>query len=376
MKIAIISDMHLGYPRFEEDSFTQAENAFLDANSKADLIICAGDVFDTKIPKLEAIKRAASIFNKITKPIFVIHGNHERRSSGMTNPVQLLSEMNSIHYLHAKGQEFSLNGEKLFIFGIGSVPEELASTAVSTALKGKTLPSDAFKILVLHQTIGSVIPGEHNLTLDELDALPFDLIINGHIHETKWELNGKLIIPGSTVVTQLKKEETEPRGYILFETKTKTADFTPIIHRPFFYEELEFKDAGIAEVNAEVERKVLELRTKDANAIIKLKIKGKLKEGMVSSDASSIRVDDKLVFIDNELGAVNMRERIEKIKKSKDERLSVREFALKELEASVAGKITLFNPSELFDKLCDGVEEAEEFLKLKKRNRLKPLIRS
>jgi DNA repair exonuclease SbcCD nuclease subunit len=364
MKISIISDMHLGYPRFEEDSFIQAENAFLDADSKSDLIICAGDVFDTKIPKLEAIKRAAAIFRKVSKPIFVIHGNHERRSSGMTNPVQLLSEMDSVRYLHAKGEEFVLDGEKLFIFGIGSVPEELASAALSAALKGKIIPQDAFKILVLHQTVAGIVPGEHgHITLEELDASPFDLIVNGHIHETKWELNGKLIIPGSTVVTQLKKEETEPRGYILYDTKTKSADFVPIVHRAFIFEELEFKDAGIADVNDAVGKKVAELRAKDPNAIIKIKIKGKLKEGMLASDIGSIRFDDKLVFIDNSLGAVNMKERIEKIKKSKDERLSVREFALKELEASVSGKITLFKPSELFDKLCEGVEEAEVFLK-------------
>lgn len=363
MKIAVISDMHLGYARFEEDSFIQAENAFLDANSKADLIICAGDVFDTKIPKLEAIKRAAAMFRKISKPIFVIHGNHERRSSGMTNPVQLISEMDSIKYLHAKGEDFVLNGERLFIFGIGSVPEELASIALKKSLEGKTLPQDAFKILVLHQTIAGIVPGEHgHLTLEELDAAPFDLVINGHIHETKWELNGKLIIPGSTVVTQLKKEETEPRGYVLFDTQTKSADFVPIAHRSFFYEELEFKEAGISEVKNEVEKKVSELRTKDANAIIKIKVKGKLKEGILSSDVGSLRVDDKLVFIDNSLGAANMKERIERIKRSKDEHLSIREFALRELEASVADKVTLFNPSELFDKLCEGVEEAEALI--------------
>ena len=53
MRIAIISDTHLGYARFEEDSLKQAESAFLDAEQKADAIIFAGDVFDTKIPKLD-----------------------------------------------------------------------------------------------------------------------------------------------------------------------------------------------------------------------------------------------------------------------------------------------------------------------------------
>ena len=70
MKIAIFSDPHLGYARFEEDSYQQAEAAIVSASRKADLILCAGDIFDIKIPKLETIKRAVEIFKKATIPIF------------------------------------------------------------------------------------------------------------------------------------------------------------------------------------------------------------------------------------------------------------------------------------------------------------------
>ncbi|MFA5077834.1 MAG: metallophosphoesterase, partial [Candidatus Micrarchaeia archaeon] len=74
MKLAIVADMHLGYSRFEEDALRQAESALSGAEGKADAIIVAGDVFDTKIPKLETLKRAADMFSGRKKPIFIIHG--------------------------------------------------------------------------------------------------------------------------------------------------------------------------------------------------------------------------------------------------------------------------------------------------------------
>jgi len=373
VKIAIISDMHLGYARFEEDSFTQAEAAFLDADGKADCIICAGDVFDIKIPKLETIKRAVEIFEKVKIPVFAIHGNHERRSKDLTNPVQLLATAGTIDYLHGTGRIFEKDGEKAFILGIGSVPEEYALTAIKKCIeevkeqKTNDASNGQFRVLVLHQMINeNHIEGQQCMSVEDLDGLPFDLIINGHIHDRKQFLDGRLIIPGSTVVTQLKKEETEPRGYIIFDTKTKKSEFVETKHRKFFFGEIELKDAGLEEAKNAVSEKVLDLRAKDSEAIIRIKLAGKMREGINAPDFSSDFGLDRLLFIDNTLDSANIRERIERIKKNKDEKLSVREVALKSLENAVSGKVSLFDPHELFEKLCIGVDEAEEYLKEKK----------
>src|SRR3989338_355270 len=130
MKLAIISDTHFGYARFEEDSYIQAENAFLDADKKADLIIYAGDVFDTKTPKLETLNRAVDILKKVKKPVFAIHGNHERRSKEMINPAQLLATMGLFRYLHGQDAIFEKDNEKVQVFALGNVPEELAAVAL------------------------------------------------------------------------------------------------------------------------------------------------------------------------------------------------------------------------------------------------------
>jgi DNA repair exonuclease SbcCD nuclease subunit len=161
MKIAIIADTHLGYSRFEEDAFIQAERAFLDASEKADLILFAGDIFDTKVPRLETLNQAISIFTKVKeagKPVIAIHGNHERRSKEMINAAKLLDNANLITHVHGESELFELDGEKIQVFGLGNVPEEYAEVALKKSMEKFTPQENTFKILLIHQTIKEIIP--------------------------------------------------------------------------------------------------------------------------------------------------------------------------------------------------------------------------
>ena len=126
MKVAIIGDMHLGaFPADErrEDSFVQAREAIeLALRENADLILLAGDIFDTRIPTQDILAKAMEIFYLPKKkypvfkqeaeieslngksekeiprsalygiPVVAIHGNHDRRGKGLTNPVELLEK--------------------------------------------------------------------------------------------------------------------------------------------------------------------------------------------------------------------------------------------------------------------------------------------
>ncbi len=363
MKIAIISDTHLGYARFEEDSYVQAENAFLDADNKADLIIYAGDVFDTKNPKLETLNRAVEILKKIKKPVFAIHGNHERRSRGMINPAQLLATTGLFKYLHGEEALFESNSEKVQLFGLGNLPEELASAGLKKSLEKFKPDQSAFKIIILHQSIRELIPNaKEEISLEELEQLPFDLIINGHIHASTVKLGGRFLIPGSTVVTQLKKDETSSRGYMLYDTLSRKHEFINIKCRPFFYEELDFNEASMADIRSKVERRIIELKRQNERAVIRLKIKGTVREGVKAGDLGFASGDS--VYIDNHLNAGTFKDKLEKIRNIKDEKLSVKELAIKELETKVGGKVR-FSPRELFDKLIQGTDEAIIFLKEK-----------
>lgn len=359
MRIAIIGDMHLGYPRFEEDAYKQAKSALEDAEKKADLILLAGDVFDTKIPRMEVTEKVISLFRKIKKPMIAIHGNHERRSRDMINPLQLLHSGGVLTYLHNDSKLIENNGVKINITGLGNIPSSYVREAVENTLKNNPPKEGTFNILLLHQTINELSIGEEELSLQEVEELPFDLVINGHIHKRNSKLNGKLILPGSTVVTQLKSEEQENRGYFLYDLEKKESEFVEIPCRKFELIKLEFKDAGIEEIKEKIEE--VQKRISE-DQITKIILTGTIKQGIRAGDISLSQKEN--IFIDNKLNAKTLREKIEQIKRLKDQKLSVRELAVKEIEDRVKGKVS-FNSSELFEKLAQGVDEAEEYLEEK-----------
>jgi len=361
MKIAIFSDPHLGYARFEEDSYIQAERVIIDASEKSDLIICAGDIFDIKIPKLETIKKAIEIFKKAKVPIYAIHGNHERRAKEMVNPAQLLAISTEMRLLHGNEDIFEKNGEKIQIFGLGSVPEEYAEVALKNVMD--KFKKQAFSVLVIHQSIKELIPGgSEELSLEYLETLDFDLIVNGHIHETIAKLDGRFLIPGSTVITQLKKDETAPKGYYLYDTKTKKSEFVEVKTRKFFYEEFKFENASELEMKEQIRNKITEIKKDYPNSLIVIKIDGKLKDGLNSSDVKFEEYEN--VFIENRMDGLAAK--IERIKNNRE--VSVKDAALSDLKRKIDGKITLFNGAELFERLLEGSEETLEYLE---KNRIK-----
>ena len=361
MKIAIISDLHLGYARFESDSYIQAQRAVEDASKKADLILCAGDIFDIKIPKLETLKKAVEIFRKSSVPVYAIHGNHERRARDMVNPVQLLAVSTGIRVLHGEGDVFEKGGERVQVLGMGSVPEEYAEQALKKTMERFVKNEDAFSILMIHQSVRELVPGgKDEVSIEFLETLPFDLIVNGHIHETIVKLGGKFLIPGSTVITQLKKEEMAKKGYFLFDTQDRKAQFVEIESRPFFYEEMVFGKATDAQVRERIRETVTRIRKASPDCLIAIKVDGTLKEGLAGSDIRLEGFDN--VFIESRLDVESLSSRLEKIRSGREASLSVRDLALRELREKTAGKITLFDSSELFEKLVEGADETLEYL--------------
>lgn len=360
VKIGIISDLHLGYARFEEDSYTQPEEMLKELAEKVKVVIIAGDIFDSRIPRLETIRRAIEIFKKSKIRIIAIHGNHERRSKGFDNPLNVLATSEALEYIDAQRVVIDEGDEKIAIIGIGSVPEEQAEETIKQTIERYPPLPNAFNILVIHQNINEIV-NQSGLSLEFIEKLPFDLVINGHIHKRYEKINGKLIVPGSTVITQLKKEETEPKGYIIYDTKTKKADFFPTKTRKFIYEELNFEKAGENEVIAKVEEKIANLRLIYPEAIIAIKLCGTLREGLKSSDIR-LRINDELVFLSNELNAADISEKIEEIKKLRETNISVKEFGRMRLEERLKGKLKNIKTSEFLEKLIEDEEKAEEYI--------------
>ncbi|MCL5115246.1 MAG: metallophosphoesterase family protein, partial [Candidatus Marsarchaeota archaeon] len=308
MKIAIVSDMHLGYERFLEDAFAQAKEALEKASAMADAIIVPGDIFDKRYPKPEIIAQAINLFRDISSktyaasitsytgngriytkaPIIAIPGTHERIAAGKENAVQLLSLAGLLADTSEATTVISKGNEKVAVFGLGGVSDEMAKDEI-LRLSPKPV-AGAFNIFVLHQSIYEMLPFSDRFI--KYSDLPkgFDLYICGHMHSrVEAEVNGKkLLVPGSTVLTQLKGEEQGRKGFILFDTQSYEHKFISIDSRPFIVEEVHTDGAQPDSVVKECENRILKNIPESKRApIIKLKIFGNATKGYDKIDTAT-----------------------------------------------------------------------------------------
>ncbi len=248
MRIAILSDFHFGFAagtEREEDSYSAVREAIKKTiEAKADIVLLAGDIFDTRSPNAETLANAMEILIKpllsksdvrLTKfigkdreevsdmalmgiPIVAIHGTHERRVKGLMNPIEALEKAGFLIHLHCNAAVFEKNSEKVCIYGMSGVPDQYAESVLSNW--NPKPEASCFNIFMLHQSIKEFLYAPYTI---ELNRIPkgFDLYIEGHIHEARCtEYSGKpFLITGSLIPTQLKEESTKPKGFWLVDTK-------------------------------------------------------------------------------------------------------------------------------------------------------------
>ena len=378
MKLAVMSDFHLGYAyntERREDSFIQADEALqLAQEQKVDAILIAGDIFDSRLPSPDILGRAISLFKKFNEiPIIAIHGTHERRGKDLINSVQLLEKAGLLKHLHCNNIVLDINGQKLAVYGMSGVPEDYARVVLE---KYHPQPIEgAINVFMLHQSLEPFLyTGQSKSTLNLTD-LPhgFDLIVGGHMHwnEEKEYGGGKFIIPGSTILTQMRKIESEkPKGVYIYETKSLT--FIPLkTSRKFYYKKLFFENAKTSEVFDKVRIALQNFETVSKKPIVRLILTGTLEKGFSSSDISfselEKQVSSKIILnIDKlRLGNQEILERREIIERLREKQLSVDELGLELLKQHLEElKYEKLNLTESFlSELAKGdVEEAQKLI--------------
>src|SRR3989344_3632760 len=405
MKLAIISDTHLGYgygSEREQESFDNAKQAFeLAIGNGAEAILFAGDFFDSDIPSQETWHRTFELLKTLQNsksgiseikildregneraarqkglPVIAIHGTHEFRGRGYKNALEVLESAGFIIHIHASKAIIEVDGEKIIVHGLGGVPEKKALDALKAW--APEAEKNAYNILIFHQSLKEYLPfaadDEMSVTLS-LDDLPkgFDLIVDGHFHlknESTLANGAKFVIPGSTIITQMKDLESKtPKGIYIYDTQTRAFKFLQIPkQRKLFYEKLNFKDASAEEVLGKVEEKI----NSHANAqdelapLIRIKISGSLKQGLEESDLSFRAIIEKfrgkaLLSIDDRLSAAAFRMRIDELRALQQKRASVAELGLEILERNLAQTDfnDAFDPRELIELLSDKKREQE-----------------
>ncbi len=406
MKIAVIADPHLGTkwgrPR-EQDSFVQFREAIeksLDLG--AQLIVLLGDIFDTRIPRQEVWARAMRILsiplargrNEIKlidtvdknleeispvalrgTPMVALHGNHERRTRGLTNPVEALEAAGLLIHLHHNTLIFDTPQGKLAIHGMSNVPEQHARKVL--AIWNPKPVKGAFNILALHQSVGPyVYSSEESPTLDVPDLPPgFDLYLCGHIHyRTESTAHGKpILFPGGTERTQLLQVEAEtPKGFYMVEVgdglSRKFIELTS--PRDFHYAEMRFEGVSIPQLNEEVRAKVRELLGRQRKNRGKLPLIRVRLVGTLAKEASRSEFDERAItqeFADRALVVVSkgdlvapgLEEKVQLLRELKERRMSIDETAMTLLEDNLreAGYTQIFDVRALYGLLVEAREE-------------------
>lgn len=375
MKIVFLSDFHLGFSQQgrETEAFNNAMAAVKTAiKEKPDAIVFTGDLFHKDVPEQETLleafrvlslphseKSKATVIEKETNlgkieiecngiPFIAIHGTHEFRGKDFANVLEVLESAGFIVYVHAAQATFRKHRETVVFHGLGGVPEKKARDALK---QWDPLPEPtAFNILLLHQSLKEFLPFDDEMIATiSITDLPkgFDLIVNGHLHwNSEFNEAGRhVIIPGSTVITQMKRlESKKKKGFYVLDTKKKSIVFREIPNqRPFYYKKIEFSGASVERVMTKVGGEINRLiagTTGKQHPLIKLKLSGTLAKGFSASDLDFRSIEESfkgkaVVSIASDFREESFKKKIKELGRLQEQRKSISELGLEILEKNL-----------------------------------------
>jgi len=367
VKIAVLSDFHFEYGynfELEDDSYENADEAMQKALD-SDLILIAGDIFNSRVPKTSTWARAIKVLVKplmrdsaanfvscskelkeISKrtlqhlPVVAIHGTHERRSRGEVNAIEALEHAGILIHLHCETIVFEKDGVRVAIHGMSGVPERYARDVL---YRWNPQPiENCFNILVLHQSIDPFIYSPLEPPSLSLSNLPkgFDMIVGGHIHMPGQEKIGNtvLIMPGSTIVTQLQPNEAgSEKGFFEVEVGDEVKiNFRKLENiRKFFYEEIKVN----SDLAGQIEKKIADILSNGfaKPPLIKFKIIGKEIDVLEQELREMERKysDKAIVSFVKELESPEIESKIEFLRNLREQKLSVEEIGLRSLKKNL-----------------------------------------
>ncbi|MFH1751599.1 MAG: DNA repair exonuclease [archaeon] len=397
MKAAIISDLHLGFSWRTErknDSIDLAVQALQQAlKEKVDLILIPGDLFDSSIPNLEVLSEFFKIFNLALKaeksqvklffenrelnfsgvPIIAIHGTHEFRGKDFENMLKVLGHAEFLFYSHGNKFKVVKGTETLFVHCLGGVPEKHALQVLQKFNPKPVKEGNSKNVLLLHQSIKEFLPFEDEMVASiSLENLPqgFDLIVNGHHHlpnVSTLPSGAKFCIPGSTIITQMKKNEAgKKKGFFVWETESNELEFREIENqRKLFYSKLEFSNADLKVVEDKIKQQLndfLKNNNSELKPLIRIKLTGFLASGLNSSDLKLDEIEKDfsekaLLSISKSFSVKSLKKKIQELRDLQKSSQSLNELGFDFLEKNL--NETSFNNKIDFRRLFELFENNE-----------------
>jgi DNA repair exonuclease SbcCD nuclease subunit len=292
MKILHVADTHLGYSAYRkatDEGVNQREmdvyNAFEQfvdyaVDSKPDLIIHAGDLFDNVRPNNRAISFAVDQLNRLSKkkiPVVVIAGNHEqpklRETGHIFKVFDHIENVYPVYNAEYKKLEFKIKNEKIIVHVI---PQCNSKKEYEAELK-KLKPVDAnYNIFTSH---GSVT-GVKNFYMNEFNELilparalskDFDYIALGHFHKYT-QLSENAFYSGSTEGLSFT-DAGEKKGFIELQLKNGrlSPSFIEIKTRPMVdVKPIKCSTMKLDEVMKKIKQTVQEIKPQEKTVRITL----------------------------------------------------------------------------------------------------------
>jgi len=254
MKILHVADTHLGYSayrRVTEEGINQREMDTYDAfkqfidcalKSKPDLVIHAGDLFDSVRPTNRAITFAIHQILRLSKqeiPFVIIAGNHEHPKLKETGHIfSILDHIENVYPIYNASYEiipFELDGNKITIHAI---PQTTTKQEFNDNLKKlKPEPNTDYNILLAH----GGVKGIKEFSMNEFNELiiptqylksNFDYVALGHYHKYV-KVSENAFYSGSTECFTFS-DAGEQKGFMELELKDGKIkhNFVPLKNRP------------------------------------------------------------------------------------------------------------------------------------------------
>jgi len=305
-KFAHMSDIHIGAFRQPElkELVLEAFEAAVDRCMSEDVsfIVLAGDIFDSNIPDLSSVRRAAAKMKEAVDSgirFYAIYGSHDF-SPNYSSIVDVLNGAG----LFTKAEEMSsADGRVLLSFlrdpsgpkvcGISGRKLSIDRDMYSVLDREKLEQEPGFKIFVFHGAIEELRPS----SLEQMDAMPasslpsgFNYYAGGHVHSRSVEsLPGRanIAFPGPLFATDytelLQLAHGEERGFYIVsfdEAKVLEVEFVPV--KICDVAEVHYSAAGKTSANAEKELTELAAHSDVAGKVALLTVEGELAEGKTS----------------------------------------------------------------------------------------------
>lgn len=293
MKILHVSDTHLGFSAYRKatpDGINQREmdiyrafEQFIDyaIDEKPDLIIHAGDLFDSVRPNNRAITFAVNQIFRLTKkeiPVVIISGNHEHPKLKETGHIfSIFDNIEHTYPIYNGKYEtlfFEIENKKI---AVHAIPQCNSKKEYNYELKKlKPDKTSDYNILVSH---GSVT-GVQNFTMNEFNELiipakilsrNFDYIALGHFHRYT-QLADNAFYSGSTESLTFT-DANDKKGFLELDVSDKKIKpkFIEIETRPMVdVKPIKCSNLKLEEIMKNIKERVTEAKPKEKTMRITL----------------------------------------------------------------------------------------------------------